>query len=129
MNIILLIVISVFLFLLFDNLWFKFSYEHIYQPMFKEINNEDYKLQILPGLYAWILLGLSIILFVLPLSKSLSYSFYYGCLIGLIIYGVYNGTNKATIKNYSDKVFIYDNIWGVFVSGLVSSIVFYIQQN
>ena len=43
-----------------------------------------------------------------------------GVLLGLIIYGIYNGTNIATIKQYSMKVSIIDTCWGALLCGVLS---------
>ena len=47
-------------------------------------------------------------------------------MMGFIIYGVYNGTNIATINNYSGKVFVVDTIWGTLLSGILSILLTYI---
>lgn len=36
-------------------------------------------------------------------------------LVGLIIYGIYNATNYATLKRYSSSVSFIDTIWGITV--------------
>ena len=40
--------------------------------------------------------------------------------LGLVVYGVYNGTNMATIREWGLKEFVVDTVWGTFLSGLIS---------
>lgn len=43
-----------------------------------------------------------------------------GALLGLLVYGVYNGTNHAILNDWSLETSIKDTMWGVFVFGAVS---------
>ncbi len=42
-----------------------------------------------------------------------------GSFLGLIAYGTYELTNKATLKDWSFKVVIIDMLWGAFMTGFV----------
>ena len=44
-------------------------------------------------------------------------------LFGLVVYGVYNTTNLATIQKYGIKESIIDTMWGAILCGLVAFIV------
>ena len=43
-------------------------------------------------------------------------------LLGLVIYGIYNTTNLATIKEFGIKEAIVDTIWGTFLSIIITYI-------
>ena len=43
-----------------------------------------------------------------------------GMILGLVVYGVYNGTNMATIKEWGTKEFIADTVWGTMLSGTLA---------
>lgn len=43
-----------------------------------------------------------------------------GAILGLLVYGVYNGTNHAILKDWSLETSIKDTLWGVFAFGTVS---------
>jgi uncharacterized membrane protein len=72
------------------------------------------------GLFAWLLLAFGVQYFVLDKEMDGKNAFMRGALMGFIIYGVYNGTNYATLSNYDMNTFIADTSWGTFVTGTVS---------
>ena len=46
----------------------------------------------------------------------------------MIIYGVYDMTNLATINNYNITTSIVDTLWGSFLVGIISLVSFYISK-
>ncbi len=70
---------------------------------------------ILSGLVVYILLAISIYHFAIKQKSVLN-----GALIGLCIYGIYNGTNLATIKNWGLYESVIDTLWGTILSGIVT---------
>jgi len=81
--------------------------------------------KIIGGIVAYLLLALGIYYFVVMPTQNETTPDYYnimlkGCILGLIIYGIYDGTNLATINNFGLKEAIIDMIWGTFLSGLIS---------
>ncbi|MBN1502282.1 DUF2177 family protein [Candidatus Woesearchaeota archaeon] len=73
---------------------------------------------------AWILIPLGIVLFVLPLSKKISDAAKNGAFYGLILYGVYDLTNYATLAKWPMGLVIVDTLWGTFLCLLTSVMVF-----
>lgn len=130
MNSFLLVIIITILLISLDMLWFSISLPTLYNPMFEQIQQSTPKLNIkmIAGLYAWLLLAIGIVYLVQPLSKNYTSAFLYGALFGLIVYGVYNGTNYATINNWNLKVFFFDNLWGIFICGFFSLIAYVINK-
>lgn len=53
----------------------------------------------------------------------------YGALVGFVIYGVYNGTNYAILKDWDLSISIIDTLWGIFVCSMASISVYYIYYN
>ena len=51
-----------------------------------------------------------------------------GCLFGGICYATYDLTNLATVKQWPVFITVADMIWGVFLSGTVSSAGFFIGR-
>ena len=102
----------------------------MYKNLFDKINGNavgDTTNMIIGGIIAYVLLALSIYYFVVvpALKENISTESYYnimfkGCILGLIIYGIYDGTNLATINNFGLKEAIIDMMWGIFLSGLIS---------
>lgn len=128
------IILLTLMYIFFDNIWFMFSYDKIYKPVFSAVQSltdlSYMKTKMIysgGGLFAWFLLGLGLYVFVINSPSSLSSSLSYlhnkiilGLLFGFVVYGVYNGTNIVTLKNYNWNTGIYDLLWGTFVSGLIT---------
>lgn len=82
------------------------------------------------GLFVYLLLALGILLFVLSKdNQNYKDVFIYGVAFGIITYGIYNGTNSATIKDYSNRVAITDTLWGGLLCGTTSIASLYIMKN
>lgn len=47
-----------------------------------------------------------------------------GALFGLVCYATYDLTNMATVKNWPVIVTVVDLIWGIFLSSVISGVVF-----
>lgn len=114
-------ILPFFLFLSIDQIWFQiYSLKNIYKPVFQKINNSKHTFRIWSALLAWIILSISVSLFLTfhSYEKHLPY-LWSGFIIGFIIYAVYNLTNYSTIQNYSLKMTIIDTIWGSLLYGFI----------
>lgn len=107
------------IFILLDSVWFSFSLANIYEPTFTAIQGSPLQFRLAGGIVAWFLLAIGVRYFALEQGGS---AFTRGALLGLVVYGVYNGTNYATFKNYPLNTVIADTLWGVFAVGTVSAI-------
>jgi uncharacterized membrane protein len=112
------------IFIILDLLWFQFSLPRFYNPTFLAVQKENMSFRISGGIFAWLLLAFGINYFVLANSSSKTEAFINGALLGFVIYGVYNGTNYATLKNYNIETAIADLTWGTIATGSVSLIAF-----
>ena len=121
------LVVSFLLFICLDLLWFKLvSYKYVYQSQFKSINKEEFPLRIWSGLVVWFLMAITVSTYLSNVDTTHLNIFLYGMLIGFLIYGIYNFTNYATIKNYTIKTTLIDTLWGTILFGIVSLICSYI---
>jgi len=70
--------------------------------------------------YCFIIFG--IILFVIPhkLAAKPFSTFLIGSLFGFTVYGIYDFTNHAVMKNWPLTVSVLDIIWGSFLCGTIS---------
>lgn len=110
------------IFVILDALWFSaWSLKAIYEPTFAAIQGSPLELRLAGGIIAWFLLAVGIKYIVVP-DGNLYRTFSRGALLGLIIYGVYNGTNYATFSKYPVSTAIADTLWGTFAVGAVSAI-------
>ena len=107
-----LVAISVLIIL--DLMWFKIM---DYSPIISKPFNY------FSAAFAYLLLCSAI---GVQLPRSIQEAIVYGALVGLAIYGVYNGTNYAISKQHTLKITILDTMWGMFVMSSASIIVYYI---
>jgi uncharacterized membrane protein len=74
----------------------------------KSIQGSTIKMNYLGAAICYVLLIISINYFIIKPHKSVSDAF----LLGIIIYGVYETTNYALLKNWSIFTVIIDTLWG-----------------
>jgi len=79
------------------------------------------------ALAAWILIASGIMLFVLPLSTTLKTAALYGAAFGFILYGVYDFTNYAILKQYTPLMTLVDLLWGTTLCTISSLFAFLIK--
>ena len=110
-----------FLFLmLFDLTWFRISsVTRLYDGVITRP-----KVSIAAVLVTWIILASA--LGVQQNPAVWSESMIYGALVGFVAYGVYNGSNYATLKTWSTKIALTDTIWGSTACSVSSLMLFYI---
>lgn len=80
----------------------------------------------------YLLLALGVGAFVLPkltVSDSLAMAFVYGAFFGLIVYGVYDFTNVAILKDWGLLVTAADVAWGGVSVGSATAIGHWVQSN
>ena len=93
--------------LILDYIYFSFILEFV-NKMILKIQGEPLKVKYTAAILCYTLLIFSYYHFIDKDKKSLLDSF----LLGICIYGVYDLTNYATIKNWDYKLVILDTIWG-----------------
>ena len=91
-----------------DLAWIKQSYR-LYNDSVNKIQNEDIQLRIMPSILAYTLLIINVLFVLLPHTQNV----FHFSISGLVIYGVYNATTYAILKNYPLKVAIIDTLWGL----------------
>jgi uncharacterized membrane protein len=69
------------------------------------------------------LLGTGIALFVIPRASTISLAAAYGALFGLVVYGVYDFTNYATLRQWPFVLTLADLAWGVVACATAAVIV------
>ncbi len=112
----------------FDAMWFtgimnRFFIEHLSHLL--NIEQGHIILRWFPAMMVYVLLALGIVLFVLPSSAQLSLGsvFFHGGIFGVVVYGVYEGTNGALMKDWPTRLIIADMVWGFLACGATSLVV------
>ena len=94
-----------------------------YNTLVKNIQNSPLIPNLKYASFAYLLMILGLILFVLPNIKENNLfkdSLIYGALFGFILYGVYNFTCLTIFTNWDIKTSIYDIFWGTIVYFIAS---------
>lgn len=108
-------IISTCILLILDLIWLNLYMGKQYDIMIKKIQNSKMKINIIFAILSYFLMVIGLNIFVLPNIKSnkLVYtSLKYGFLFGIILYGVYDFTAGAVLKDFNKKLLIVDILWG-----------------
>ena len=70
--------------------------------------------------YALLVAGLNY--FIIQKNRSIPEAFF----LGLVIYGVYDSTNYATLKKWQPDIAIMDTLWGGSLFALTTAITYYL---
>lgn len=100
---------------LLDGIWLSLN-SSMYGGMFSRIQGSPMRVNLIGMAVAYLFVFLSFVLVVVPRLGS-SEGTLWDCVreagvVGLCIYGVYNGTNLTTFKDYSWVVAVIDTLWG-----------------
>ena len=122
------------LFLIIDLPVILYLNKSMYQTQFMRINKQEVASGThiwLAGGFAYLLLALGIYYFIVRPELDNQMTDYWtvlikGMVLGLVIYGVYNGTNMATINEWGTKEFFVDTIWGTLLSGIIGIMSIYL---
>jgi uncharacterized membrane protein len=124
-----LYVISLLIFIIVDLTWIAGIMKNFYQSQLgplSRMTNGSMSPNIPSSILVWMLIVLGLILFVLPKIPKTGSGFegvLWGALFGLILYGVYDLTNYALLKEWTLSMTIVDMLWGTVACGISGFIV------
>jgi len=98
----------------------------MYLDAFSVINNGPIiinNITWISGSITYLLLALIIYFFIIKQKLNITYAI----ILGFLVYGIYNGTNLATINLYNTKIAILDSLWGGLLFGIVTFISRYLD--
>lgn len=75
------------------------------------------------GVFAWPVIVISLMIFVLPRARNSEEAFKFGAMFGASSYLIYNLTNYATIK-VPASLGVVDTLWGSLLAGITAKIMF-----
>ena len=109
------LIISAILFVLIDGIYLT-SVSHYFDKQISLIQKTSIKLDFTATIICYFFLILGLHYFILRENKSIFDAF----LLGLVIYMVYETTNKAILKDWSWKTVMIDGIWGGILFALTT---------
>lgn len=114
----------IILLILIDSIYL-FGLKDIHNKQIKDIQKDDLQVKYYPAILFYLIAGLAYIYVIYPLGKKSEKDIIkYGALMGLLMYGTFDFTNLALFKNYTLKYALMDTIWGTFVMGFVSYLLY-----
>ena len=89
-----------------------------FNKMINNIQGSDIKLNYIAAGLCYILLVFCLKYFVIDKKFTNLEAFY----LGIIIYGIYETTSAATLKNWNNEIILIDTLWGGILFLLISYI-------
>ena len=112
-------------FLVLDGVWLGLLMKHFYREQLAPIvrlANGGMAPNWPAALVVYALLGTGIALFVIPQASTVSSAAALGALFGLVVYGVYDFTNFATLRQWPFAVTLVDVAWGTVASATAAMV-------
>ena len=126
MNTFIIFIASLISYIVLDLLWLGVIAKPIITRLLSPWMTSGFKL--LPAILVYILLAVATTWLVLPKTGTIGLALFWGAVTGLIIYGVYDLTNYATIANWPVKFVLLDMSWGVISGAIVATIAHLISK-
>ncbi len=117
-------------FIVLDYLWLGILMKNFYVSELASVGRiQDGKFNpiLWSAMVVYIFLPLGILFFCLPIATNLPHALWVGGLFGLVVYGVYEFTNYALLKNWGLPVVFLDLVWGAILCGANSGLVYFIR--
>jgi uncharacterized membrane protein len=124
--------VAFFSFIIVDAVWLGFVMRKFYTAQLMGIGRiSEGKIEpvIWAAVLVYVVLSLGVVEFVLPktgFDSNFGVTFLTGALMGLVVYGTYDFTNMATLKDWTVTLALTDVCWGMFLTGMVSAFTRYV---
>lgn len=82
----------------------------------------------LAGIIFYILYVSLVVFLTSKLANTTKEAALYGALLGALAYGTYEFTNKAVIKDWPWPMVAVDFIWGIILTSIVSTVIYFLFQ-
>lgn len=112
-------------FALLDYLWLGFVMKDFNTRQMSQLGrmkDGQWDVWLAPAIATYVLMALAMVVFVTPKDRSFSESLMYGALMGFCIYGVFDGTNAAILRDYPIAFIFPDVAWGTAVFAITAGI-------
>jgi uncharacterized membrane protein len=101
------IITTIFILIFLDSIYFYINKDFLSQQVL-DVQGTPISLNLFPAFLCYIALAFGVNYFILREKKSLLDAF----LLGVVIYAVYETTNKASFKKWTYKIVVMDTLWG-----------------
>ena len=118
-------------FMVLDGVWLGLLMKHFYREQLAPIvrlANGGMAPNWTAAFVVYMLLGTGIALFVIPRASTVLSAAAFGALFGLVVYGVYDFTNYATLRQWPFALTVVDVAWGVAASAAAATVVWIVAR-
>ena len=124
-----LYVLTTLVFFIIDILWLGLLSKNLYQEKIGQLLKEDVNWTAAILFYLFFILGmLFFVIYPALVKRSWKYALFVGIFFGMTTYATYDMTNLATMKDWSVLITVVDILWGSFLCGATSLIVYSIMS-
>jgi uncharacterized membrane protein len=114
---------------IFDFIWLGNLSGDLYTKTIQNIQGSPLAIKMAPALIAYLLMALAITLVIEQnIAVSDNSALTAGFFIGLIVYGIFNGTNAAILNEWTTRVSIIDTLWGISLFSTATFLVFRLKS-
>jgi uncharacterized membrane protein len=96
----------------------------IHSNVVQSVQKSPLKVNIVAALLFYVLAPIGYVYITKKLATDTKSAFLYGMLLGLLMYGTFDLTNKAIFENYPWPYAIADLTWGTMAVGVVSALTY-----
>ena len=118
-----IIIISSILLLLIDSVYLSY-FGNFFNKQVEKVQGSPLKLNLWGAIFSYLFLIIGINYFILQKRESWQNAF----LLGLVIYGVYEATSYAILKNWQISSVIIDTLWGGILFALTTYLTYLIYN-
>ena len=97
--------------------------KNYFNKQIKLVQNNNLELDLSAVLLCYILLILGLYYFIIKDKKSIMDAF----ILGILIYGVFELTNKGIFKNWNWMMVLYDGLWGGILFSITTILVYKLE--
>jgi len=114
---------SAIVFIILDSIYLNLMTGY-FNKQIQSVQNSPIKINFVATIICYVFLITGLNYFIIGPNKSVSDAF----LLGLVIYGVYETTNLALLKNWSTLTAVVDTLWGGVLFALTTWIVKFMKR-
>ena len=111
-------ILSALIFVLLDMAYFKVVAIPLFQRVVLNVQKEPLQFNLVGAVVAYFILIFGLNFFILNAPRPVP--LWHAFLLGVVIYGTYEGTNYALFKNWSPLAALIDTVWGGMLFALAT---------
>jgi len=112
-----------FILLVIDMVWIR-GFTSFHKTQLEKVQKSPLQIDMKAGTLFYVLAAIAYFQIIKKMSINKEDAFKKGALLGLLMYGTFDITNKTIFKDYTWDYAIKDTLWGTFAMGIASYIAY-----